>query len=71
MKTADLLIDIILITAAAATCLMWFSTKKKDQLIITRTHDLSRDEILSYQKDGILIMREQLLLFTHSKKFGF
>lgn len=60
MKTADLLIDIILITAAAATCLMWFSTKKKDQLIITRTHDLSRDEILSYQKDGILIMREQL-----------
>ena len=43
-----------------ALSVMWFSTKKKDQLIITRTHDLSRDEILSYQKDGILIMREQL-----------
>ena len=59
MKTADLLIDIILITAAAATCFVWFSTKKKDQITITHAA-LTRDEILSYQKEGILIMREQL-----------
>ena len=60
MKTVDLLIDIILITAAAATCFVWFSTKKKDQITITRDAALTRDEILSYQKEGILIMREQL-----------
>ena len=61
MKTVDLLIDIILITAAAATCFVWFSTKKKDQITITRgAAALTRDEILSYQKEGILIMREQL-----------
>ena len=34
-------------------------TKKKDQITITHTA-LTRDEILSYQKEGILIMREQL-----------
>ena len=60
MKTVDLLIDIILITMAAATCFVWFSTKKKDQITITRDAALTRDEILSYQKEGILIMREQL-----------
>ena len=60
MKTVDLLIDIILITAAAATCFVWFSTKKKDQITITHGAALTRDEILSYQKEGILIMREQL-----------